>query len=360
MRLKKIIALLLCMFMALTGNISTTFSNAAEVNDNKNTDYSFDGTDTLTLHKTVSGVAVSLEDNSIKKKVKKVIIEEGINKISVGQFMNFVNLEEISLPGSLLEIEERAFENCYSLKELVIPSSVSTLGSVKASDAKVGIFSKNYSLRKVVNNSKTNCYLLWDVGSKTDKGLTWKVDKNDVNELKAGETGIAKANTYKIKYKLNKAKIKGKKVSKYTYGTKVSLPSAKKKGYIFVGWQSKSGIIKMIERGSYGDITLKPLFSKIKVKRGKKNTIITVSSISGYIPNIYYNTKKSIKSLSKKNITFGNSKKYNKKSKTYSFKISNKKLKNGKKYYIGVGYMPSESDYGYDEIKWNYSKKFKM
>ena len=77
---------------------------------------------------TVSGFGImhdsfSLSDED-RLKVKKVIIEEGITRISYGAFYNCTNLETVLLPEGLKEIHSGAFERCISLKTTTFPSSL--------------------------------------------------------------------------------------------------------------------------------------------------------------------------------------------------------------------------------------------
>lgn len=60
--------------------------------------------------------------------VKKIIIEEGVERIGFCAFLKFYQLQEVILPNSLKYIDERAFEYCKLLQEIVIPNNVQTIG----------------------------------------------------------------------------------------------------------------------------------------------------------------------------------------------------------------------------------------
>lgn len=58
------------------------------------------------------------DDTDFFNSVKTVIIENGIDYIGVSVFENFFNLEKVVLPSSVNTIDECAFKNCSSLKEI--------------------------------------------------------------------------------------------------------------------------------------------------------------------------------------------------------------------------------------------------
>ncbi len=62
-------------------------------------------------------------------KLKKIVVPEGLTKISDKMFYNCSSIEEIVLPKSVTEIGTYAFYNCDGLTELIIPKEVATIGT---------------------------------------------------------------------------------------------------------------------------------------------------------------------------------------------------------------------------------------
>ena len=115
-------------------------------------------TDTVTMHFengvfTVSGQG-EMPDYNARKEVAPwtydvfrgdpttVIIEEGVTSISPMAFSGYLNLTDVTLPGSLKKIGDRAFSSCSNLKEIVIPDGVEEIGDK--------VFFNSYSLEKIV------------------------------------------------------------------------------------------------------------------------------------------------------------------------------------------------------------------
>lgn len=63
-----------------------------------------------------------------RKKVKKLIVEEGVTRICSRNFSDCSNLTEVILPRSLKTIAVAAFENCSSLNTINIPDTVGLIG----------------------------------------------------------------------------------------------------------------------------------------------------------------------------------------------------------------------------------------
>lgn len=78
-----------------------------------------------------SGFVSSSSDNAwkpIRKKVKKLVIGEGITDIPESAFAYFNNLEEVEIKPGVKRIGEKAFYSCMSLIKITIPSSVESIG----------------------------------------------------------------------------------------------------------------------------------------------------------------------------------------------------------------------------------------
>lgn len=82
--------------------------------------------------------------NKYNKKIKEVVIEEGITGLQHYCFAWLDNLEKITLPESLETIGGNAFRFCPSLKEIYIPKNVSKIGkNAIESDIKITVDPEN-------------------------------------------------------------------------------------------------------------------------------------------------------------------------------------------------------------------------
>ena len=61
--------------------------------------------------------------------IRKVVIPEGITKITSRSFKDILSLEEVVLPDSLTVVGNSAFQNCINLKIIKIPNSVTAIGN---------------------------------------------------------------------------------------------------------------------------------------------------------------------------------------------------------------------------------------
>ncbi|MBR6593791.1 MAG: leucine-rich repeat protein [Clostridia bacterium] len=68
-------------------------------------------------------------DSSLIRKIKKIIVEDGVTSICHDAFSDYYDLVSVTLPNGLTRIPYNAFRNCYSLTEINIPSSVLYLDS---------------------------------------------------------------------------------------------------------------------------------------------------------------------------------------------------------------------------------------
>lgn len=100
-----------------------------------NLTYEFDsdtGTLTLTHHPDIdlSGNMAPYDTSPFdsNKDIKHLIVNEGVTGFCKGAFRNCTELEDISLPSTMLEISEDAFLNCSSLKSVEFKGSLKTIG----------------------------------------------------------------------------------------------------------------------------------------------------------------------------------------------------------------------------------------
>ena len=64
-----------------------------------------------------------------KSETRNLVIGEGITQVSITAFRDCPNLTTVSLPESLMLIDDGAFSNCSALRSISIPNSVSIIGA---------------------------------------------------------------------------------------------------------------------------------------------------------------------------------------------------------------------------------------
>ena len=156
-------------------------------------------------------------------KLQKVVWPSNLTKISAYAFSN-CNFDKFHVPDTVKKIDQGAFYCCEKLKTITIGKSVKKVSK--------DFISGCYSLKRIVNHSKATISL-----EDMNKKRYWYVAGKKVTKLKPGKTATAKYRSYRIKYRLNGGKVKGKSPKKYTYRARTKLPKVvKKKGYTFFGW----------------------------------------------------------------------------------------------------------------------------
>ena len=65
---------------------------------------------------------------SVKKSVKKILIEYGVTNIAPGAFDGFLDLTSVTIPNSVTDIGKNAFKGCSRLTSITIPNSVTSIG----------------------------------------------------------------------------------------------------------------------------------------------------------------------------------------------------------------------------------------
>lgn len=91
-------------------------------------EYSINGTIlTITGAEIVKPRSFIIDWENEKKKITKVIIEDGAVEISDSAFYDCDNLEEVDLPNTLQTIGRSAFSNCKYLRNITIPTGVTTI-----------------------------------------------------------------------------------------------------------------------------------------------------------------------------------------------------------------------------------------
>ena len=78
---------------------------------------------------TISGTGVVEEVawKTLKSKIKKVVIEEGVTNIAESSFFRCTDLTEVKIAGSVTEVGGDAFYECTSLKKIVLPGAVTKI-----------------------------------------------------------------------------------------------------------------------------------------------------------------------------------------------------------------------------------------
>ena len=79
---------------------------------------------------------------SFCRSLSEIVIPSSVTSIGKGAFSYCVSLSEIVIPSSVTSIGDSAFSSCDSLSKIVIPSSVTSIGK--------GAFSRCYSLSEIV------------------------------------------------------------------------------------------------------------------------------------------------------------------------------------------------------------------
>ena len=77
----------------------------------------------------LDGLSVFSPEESLKEKVTKIILIDGVRYIEARAFKDFKKLKEIYIPESLAQVKREAFENCVNLQfdkntytEMVVPN----------------------------------------------------------------------------------------------------------------------------------------------------------------------------------------------------------------------------------------------
>ena len=85
-------------------------------------------TATLTIEGTGEMSSGAYPWSAYAKKVKHIVLPEGLLNISSEAFRNFLVLEDINIPTTVTIIDSISFQNCRELKSIVIPGKVDKLG----------------------------------------------------------------------------------------------------------------------------------------------------------------------------------------------------------------------------------------
>ena len=172
------------------------------------------------IHQTFSGTDI-----------QSITVPQSVTEIEDNAFEKCFSLTEITMNDGITAIGSQAFYECTALKKITIPSSVRSIGK----DA----FEAMDCLEKFTNNSSVTCILPTHRSGGRKLLQTFYLNKKAVSQVEKGSTVQAKWKSFRVTLKAGKGKITGKTVKTHTYGTSEKLPTAKRKGYPFFGWDQK-------------------------------------------------------------------------------------------------------------------------
>ena len=132
--MKKIIYLILAVLTValLATTVLAAGTETASGTCGENLTWKLDNEGTLTISGTGAMAMYSRVEPApwyeMADDIKTLIVEDGVTIISATAFRECSNLEEVSLPNTLVKIGESAFYHCDSLTAIEIPDSVTTMG----------------------------------------------------------------------------------------------------------------------------------------------------------------------------------------------------------------------------------------
>ena len=182
----------------------------------------------------------------------------------------------LKLPDSLREITNFGFSQFTQLREVTIPAGVEIIGQ------KPFAHCRNLRIVRNLSSQTVDLPLGHFLDSETDDlpGRIWYVNGKKATKVPPGKTARAKEQSFSLKYKLNGGKLIGKKTKKYRFGKITKLPSARKKGYAFLGWAYQAGETLYQLNNLSGDVTgnktLVAKWKKIRVKKKQGQIQITI------------------------------------------------------------------------------------
>lgn len=136
---------------------------------------------------------------------------------------------------------------------------------LKMSDSYGG--GRNYTM--IVGTWVSTMVTYYSYVTKWSEGRDWRFDKpykriyGENPEIPVERTVYSHPLTYKINYELDGGSFVSEPTYSYTVNDEVIIPSAIKAGYDFLGFVNSNGnIVTKIEKGTYGDITLRATYKR--------------------------------------------------------------------------------------------------
>lgn len=321
-----------------------------------------------------------------ESKITELSMPDSVVSVGGSAFANCDDLEKVRLSQNLKIMSGAMFKGSDSIRELIIPDSVEEIwGSaleirfleklvIGRGVKSIGMSDINAATLREIQNHSTLDFSLRVFAIETDL-ITWKVDGVRTDVVGAGKTAFGKGKKYKIVYKyMNGVTCQGKRPKTYEYGIPATMPTAKRKGYVFSGWnwnekrfaKSTSWVVSLNyvpNGGDYdtGAIVVMPRFIKVSVKKKSKDRITITADASGARCildgiSVRYSTDPTMKNCKIKWKYFSG------KPKGYKEKFTIK-AKKGKTYYIQFAlyddfYVTDENDI--NDWCWSKSKVYKM
>ncbi|MCZ2781733.1 leucine-rich repeat domain-containing protein, partial [Metamycoplasma hominis] len=106
--------------------------------------------------------------------LKEVILNEGLEKIGAGVFLN-TNIESITIPGSVKEIGESAFFGCENLKEVILNEGLEKIGASAFPNTNIESITIPGSVKEIGKGAFSSCKNLKEVIYKGDaSNINWE------------------------------------------------------------------------------------------------------------------------------------------------------------------------------------------
>ena len=178
--------------------------------------------------------------------LSQVVLPKKLEKIKKYAFSNCVSLTSIDFPTGLHSIGKLAFSRCRGLTKVTLPDSVTTVSDGAFSECENveeitlsrdltkwdTLGEQCPALQKVTNNSQREWFVSIEKGNRE-----WFVNEKKVKRIPAGKIGVAHRKQFMISTKVDGGQLEGAMPSEYEYGKLYPIQATvKKKGYYCIGW----------------------------------------------------------------------------------------------------------------------------
>ena len=127
--MKKRIVIWLLVFAAVLLCVAAAGAESGTCGKNINWELDADGVLTISGTGTVDPYGGGISPDWAQKKIRKIVLEEGITGIGWHAFSNFADLAEVTFPEGFTDIGVGAFVECVKLRELRLPESLKKIDS---------------------------------------------------------------------------------------------------------------------------------------------------------------------------------------------------------------------------------------